>query len=151
MKNIWFDWLQGVAKGGRPMINLVNYWRLFFPPRLLDLPSKEINVFDETIDLGRQRVISRRRILWEKTLGCFSTFSNLSISENWKDWKGISENKRCENSFTRQDLCTTSKQWKEGETDIGSQVLLMPGSGPLAAATLGAMGRYSNSSPHQLP
>ena len=41
-----------------------------------------------------------------------------------------------------QALCTTSNQRKEGETDIGSQVLLMPGSGPLAAATLGAMGRY---------
>ena len=51
----------------------------------------------------------------------------------------------------QQALCTTSNQRKEGETDIGSQVLLMPGSGPLAAATLGAMGRYSNSSPHQLP
>ena len=53
----------------RPMMNLVNY--SFSLLRLLDSPSEKINVFD----LARRRVISGRRILWEKTLwGCFKIF-----------------------------------------------------------------------------
>ena len=61
--------------------------------------------------------------------------------------------KRCKNSFTGpaclsvQILCKALKRGGVGSDDR-SQVLLMPGSGPLAAATLGAMGRYFNSLLH---
>ena len=89
------DWSKVIADDGRPMINLVIYWRLFFAPSIIGSSFKREKCFWwnhwSWSSLFRGST-EGGEFFEKKTFWCFHPFSTISKGRFfWKDWE-VSDN-----------------------------------------------------------